>query len=107
MIYYNVSEVLNIAATYAWIEGKDTENDTYLGARQISAPKATVNINWQPIDNANLALNYLYVGDRKKFAPVDSKYVGDNGHIESYYVFNMSGDYKFSQDWSAFIGIEN
>lgn len=105
--FYNVSEELDITATYAWIEGKDTKNDAYLGARQISAPKATVNINWQPIDNANLAVNYLYVGDRKKFAKVDGKYVGDNGPIDSYHVFNLSGNYGFSQDLTAFIGIEN
>jgi iron complex outermembrane receptor protein len=105
--FYNFSKEIDITATYAWVEGKDTKNDTYLGAKQISAPKATVNINWQPIDNANLALSYLYVGDRKKFAPVDGKYVGDNGPIDSYHVLNMSGNYGFSQDWVVFIGIEN
>lgn len=105
--FYNFSKEIDITATYAWIEGKDTKNDTYLGAKQISAPKGTVNINWQPIDNANLTLSYLYVGDRKKFAPVDDKYVGDKGPIDSYHVFNMSGNYGFNQDWTAFIGIEN
>jgi len=105
--FYDFSEEIDVTATYAWIEGKDTENDTYLGARQISAPKATVNINWQPVDNANLALNYLYVGDRDKFDPVDGAYVGDTGPIDSYHVFNMSGNYTFSQDWTAFMGIEN
>lgn len=105
--FYNFSKEIDITATYAWVEGKDTKNDTYLGAKQISAPKATVNINWQPIDNATLALSYLYVGDRKKFAPVDGKYVGDNGPIDSYHVLNMSGNYGFSQDWVVFIGIEN
>lgn len=105
--YYSVNEELNITATYAWIEGKDTQNDTYLGARQISAPKGTVNINWQPIDNATIALNYLYVGDRKKFDPVDGKYNGDQGPIDSYHVVNLSGDYNLSQGWVAFVGIEN
>lgn len=105
--FYNFSKEIDITATYAWIEGKDTKNDTYLGAKQISAPKGNVNINWQPIDNANLTLSYLYVGDRKKFAPVDDKYVGDKGPIDSYHVFNMSGNYGFNQDWTAFIGIEN
>jgi iron complex outermembrane receptor protein len=104
---YNINESLDLTATYAWIEGKDTENDTYLGARQISAPKGTVNINWQPIDDANLALSYLYVGDRKKFAPVDDKYNGDQGPIDSYHVVNMSGDYGLSQGWVVFFGIEN
>jgi iron complex outermembrane receptor protein len=105
--FYNFSKEIDITATYAWIEGKNTKNDTYLGAKQISAPKGTVNINWQPIDNANLTLSYLYVGDRKKFAPVDDKYVGDKGPIDSYHVFNMSGNYGFNKDWTVFIGIEN
>ena len=105
--FYNVSETLDITATYAWIEGKDTANDVYLGARQISAPKATVNINWQPIDDANLNISYLYVGDRKKFEPVNGEYVGDKAPIDSYHVVNLSGNYYFNQDWSAFIGVEN
>jgi len=105
--FYNFSKEIDITATYAWVEGKDTKNDTYLGAKQISAPKATVNINWQPIDNANLALSYLNVQDRKKFSPVDRAYVGDTGPIDGYNVFNMSGNYVFNQDLTAFIGIEN
>jgi iron complex outermembrane receptor protein len=107
VVYYNVSKALNINASYAWIEGKDTKNDIYLGARQISAPKGTISVNWQPIDDASLALSYLYVGDRKKFDPVDGKYVGDKGPIDSYHVVNLSGNYVFSQGWSAFMGIEN
>ena len=104
---YNMSNELDITATYAWVEGKDTENNIYLGAKQISAPKATVNVNWQPIDNANLSLTYLYVADRKKFEPADGKFVGDKGPIDSYHIFNVSGNYEFNQDWSAFVSIEN
>jgi len=104
---YNISKELDITATYAWVEGKDTENDVYLGAKQISAPKATVNVNWQPLDDTYLSLTYLYVGDRKKFSPVDGKYVGDKGPIDSYHIVNVSGNYEISQDWSAFVGIEN
>lgn len=104
---YNLSKDLDITATYAWVEGKDTKNDVYLGAKQISAPKATVNVNWQPLDKAHLSLTYLYVGDRKKFAPVDGKYVGDKGPIDSYQIFNVSGNYEFAQGWSAFVGVEN
>lgn len=104
---YDFSKKIDVTATYAWVEGKDSKNDIYLGASQISAPKATVNINWQPIENANLAFSYLYVGDRKKFAPVDGKYFDDKGPIDSYHVFNLSGNYSFSQDLVAFIGIEN
>ncbi len=104
---YNVSDSLDITATYAWVEGKDTEEDIYLGAKQISAPKGTVNVNWQPLDNANLSLTYLYVGDRDKFDTVDGEHVGDKGPIDSYHIFNVSGNYEFNQGWSAFVGVEN
>ncbi|WP_426360297.1 TonB-dependent receptor [Pseudocolwellia sp. HL-MZ19] len=104
---YNMSDELDITATYAWVEGKDTANDIYLGAQQISAPKGTVNVNWQPLENASLSLTYLYVGDRKKFTPEDGVYLGTNGPVDSYHIFNVSGNYEINQDWSAFIGIEN
>jgi len=107
LAHYTFSPELNLTATYAWVEGKDTANDVYLGAKQISAPKGTVNVNWRPVDNANVSVSYLYVGDRKKFDKVDGQYVGDKGPIDSYHVINLSGNYSFDDAWSAFIGIEN
>ncbi len=104
---YTFSNDLDVTATYAWVEGKDTANDVYLGAKQISAPKGTINVNWSPVDEANLSLTYLYVGDRKRFDKVDGEYVGDKGPIDSYHVVNVSGHYNFAQNWDAFIGIEN
>ncbi|MGB2740894.1 MAG: TonB-dependent receptor [Cognaticolwellia sp.] len=107
LAYYKVNAELNFTATYAWVEGKDTANDIYLGAQKISAPKGTININWQPINNANIAVSYLYVGDRKKFDKVDGQYVGDTGPIDSYQIVNISGSYTLDDDWSTFVGIEN
>jgi len=107
LAHYKFNSELNVTATYAWVEGKDTANDIYLGAQQISAPKGTININWQPMDNANVAVTYLYVGDRKKFDQVDGQYVGDKGPVDSYHIVNLSGSYNLSDDWSGFIGIEN
>jgi len=107
LVAYDFSSSLDIVATYTWLEGKDTKNDVYLGAKQISAPKGTININWQPLDNAHLSLTYLYVGDRKKFEPVDGLYVGDKGPISHYQIVNVSGSYTLAEQWSAFIGVEN
>ena len=104
---YTFTNDLDMTATYAWTEGKDTKNDVYLGARQISAPKGTINVNWSPVDEANLTLTYLYVGDRKRFEKKDGEYVGDQGPIDSYHIVNVSGHYNFAQNWDAFIGIEN
>jgi len=107
LINYTINDAWAVNATYSWVEGKNTEADVYLGAKQISPPKATINLNWNPNNDISLALNYLYVGDRKRFEPVDGKYVGDQGPIESYQIVNLSGNYDFANDWSAFIGVEN
>ncbi|HBY88162.1 MAG TPA: ligand-gated channel protein [Colwellia sp.] len=107
LINYDISDAWAVNATYSWVEGKNTEADVYLGAKQISPPKATVNVNWNPNSDISIAINYLYVGDRKRFEPVDGKYVGDQGPIDSYQVVNLSGNYNFASDWSAFIGVEN
>ena len=107
LINYDINEAWAVNATYSWVEGKNTEADVYLGAKQISPPKATVNINWNPNNDISLALNYLYVGDRKRFDPVDGEYVGDQGPIDSYQIVNLSGNYDFANDWSVFIGVEN
>jgi iron complex outermembrane receptor protein len=107
LVNYTISDAWAVNATYSWVEGKNTEADVYLGAKQISPPKATINLNWNPNNDISVAVNYLYVGDRKRFEPVDGKYVGDQGPIESYQIVNASGSYNFAQDWSAFVGIEN
>lgn len=107
LINYDISDAWAVNATYSWVEGKNTEADVYLGAKQISPPKATVNVNWTPNSDVSVAINYLYVGDRKRFEAVDGKYVGDQGPIDSYQVVNLSGNYNFANDWSAFIGVEN
>jgi iron complex outermembrane receptor protein len=107
LMNYTINTNWAVNATYSWVEGKNTEADVYLGAKQISPPKATINLNWNPNNDVSVAVNYLYVGDRKRFEPVDGKYVGDQGPIESYQIVNVSGNYDFAQDWSAFIGIEN
>ncbi|NQZ26141.1 MAG: TonB-dependent receptor [Colwellia sp.] len=107
LINYDINDAWAVNVTYSWVEGKNTEADVYLGAKQISPPKATVNINWNPNNDISLALNYLYVGDRKRFEPVDGEYVGDQGPIDSYQIVNLSGNYDFANDLSAFIGVEN
>jgi iron complex outermembrane receptor protein len=107
LVNYTINDAWAVNATYSWVEGKNTEADVYLGAKQISPPKATINLNWNPNNDISVALNYLYVSDRKRFEPVDGEYVGDQGPIESYQIVNLSGNYNFAQDWSAFIGVEN
>ncbi|MBB1416697.1 TonB-dependent receptor [Pseudoalteromonas sp. SG44-1] len=108
LVDYTISANLKLLATYSYVEGKNTEADVYLGSKQISPPKATANLNWQPSDAMSLTLSYLYVGDRKRFAANDDgKYVGDQGPVENYNIFNLSGQYQFADNWQGFAGIEN
>lgn len=103
---YEVSDSLKVGGGYSWLEGKDTEKDAYLGAKQISAPKLTAYADWQPTAQSKLSLSYLHVGDRDRFEPVDGDYVGDQGPINSYDVVNLSGRYYFDA-WEVYAGIEN
>jgi len=108
LVDYKINPTLKLVATYSYVEGKNTEDDIYLGSRQISPPKGTANLNWQPNDELSLTVSYLYVGSRKRFEPnADGDYVGDQGPISSYNLFNLSGRYNFSEDWQAFMGVEN
>ena len=107
LVNYQWTDSLSVNATYSWVEGKDTDKDTYLGARQISAPKGTINLRWQALENASLSVNYLYVGDRKRFEKNDKGlWVGDQGPIDSYHVVNLSGQYSF-ESFELYAGIEN
>ncbi|MDI4668655.1 TonB-dependent receptor [Pseudoalteromonas shioyasakiensis] len=108
LVDYKINPTLKLVATYSYVEGKNTEEDIYLGSRQISPPKGTANLNWQPNDELSLTVSYLYVGSRKRFEPnADGDYVGDQGPISSYNLFNLSGRYNFSDNWQAFMGVEN
>ena len=103
---YQIFDNLGADLSYSWVEGKDTEKDIYLDGQVISAPKFTASLNWQPMDEANIAVNYLYVGDRKRFEPLNGEYVGAQGPISAYNLVNLSGSYQWQQ-WQFSLGVEN
>lgn len=103
---YPISETLKLHATASKVEGKNTETNEPLGGRQISAPKVTLQLNWQPSDNTQLMTNILYVADRKKFNQQNNQWVGDQGPVNSYYTVNLSASHQID-NWQLFAGIEN
>jgi len=107
LVNYQILDNLDLSSSYSWVEGKNTELDVYLGGKDISAPKGTINVNWQPVAGARVNLNYLYVGDRKRFARVEGEYVGDQGPVDSYHLLNVNGSYDLGNQWQIFMGIEN
>ncbi|MBS3797820.1 TonB-dependent receptor [Pseudoalteromonas sp. BDTF-M6] len=105
---YRFSPAWRTTLTYAYVEGKNTQDDVYLGAKQISPPKATANLQWQPSRETSLSLTLLYVGNRKRFEPnADGDYVGDQGPVNDYLVVNVSGQHQFTEQLNAYFGVEN
>lgn len=108
LVNYAITPQLKLVATYSYVEGKDTQADEYLGAKQISPPKATANLAWQASDDIALTFSYLYVGDRKRFDKNEQgQYVGDQGPVSSYDIVNLSGQYQITPQWSSYFGVEN
>lgn len=101
-----VTDRLDAGITYSSVEGKNTANDVYLGGSQISPPKLTAHLDWQPTAVSGLALTYLRVGSRNRFATIEGEYQGDQGPVKNYDVLNLSGYYQI-EDWRVFAGIEN
>ncbi|WP_440053769.1 TonB-dependent receptor [Pseudoalteromonas sp. T1lg65] len=108
LVDYKINAELNLVATYSFVEGKNTKDNSYLGSRQISPAKFTANLNWQPSDALSMSLSYLYVGNRKRFdIGENGRYSVDQGPITNYNIFNFSGKYQFAPNWQGFVGIEN
>ncbi|MBB1426045.1 TonB-dependent receptor [Shewanella sp. SG44-2] len=103
---YRVLDNLNTGLSYSWVEGKDTETDTYIDGGTISPPKLTAYISWQPVEEASIGINYMYVGDRDRFESVDGAYIGSQGPIENYNVVNLTSSYQLN-NWQLSLGVEN
>jgi len=104
---YRLSDAWQLSAAYGYAEGKDTENNTYLGARQISAPKLTASARYRVNADATVSMYWLHVFNRDRFsANADGFYTGDEGPVSSYDVINLSANYQIN-NWQLFAGIEN
>ncbi|MDP2559707.1 TonB-dependent receptor [Psychrobium sp. 1_MG-2023] len=103
---YHINDELSLSAGYAWVEGKNTEDDVYLGGKQIGAPKFNTTLSYLPSQDSRISVNYLRVFDRKRFDAVDGKYAGTNGPVSGYDLVNLSGHYQLDE-WQLYGGIEN
>ncbi len=104
---YDINDAWTMNAAYGYTEGKDQLNDIYLGARQISAPKLTSGLRYQPSDQLHLAVTWLHVFSRDRFeANEQGFYTGDQGPISSYDLVNLSASYDYNA-WQFFAGINN
>ena len=106
-VNYQATDQLDVAATYSYNEGKNTEKDVYLGQKQISAPVFTTSVNYQPTEKSKVSVSYFHVGNRSRFEQVDGKWVGDQGPIKSYGIVNLSGHYDVNERIKVYGGVEN
>ncbi len=105
---WQINEQLRLVSTYSISEGKDTENNLYLGGKYISPAKTTLHLNWTPYQDTSVNINYVYVDSRKRFAPdEDGNYVGDQGPVSAYDLVNVNAKYQLTAAWQTFVGIEN
>lgn len=106
-VNYQATDQLDVAATYSYNEGKNTEKDVHLGQKQISAPVFTTSVNYQPTEKSKVSVSYFHVGNRSRFEQVDGKWVGDQGPIKSYGIVNLSGHYDVNERIKVYGGVEN
>lgn len=103
---YQASDALELGATYSWVEGKDPDSGEYLDGRKIAPPKFTAYLDWQALEALNLSVNYLAVGDRDRFEPINGLYSGAQGPVSDYDIFNLSSSYS-QGGWLYSLGVEN
>ncbi|WP_439881634.1 TonB-dependent receptor [Pontibacter sp. MBLB2868] len=112
-----VSDKLTIGANAAYSEGKvDLNNndkfndveDSYLNGTRIPPFKSTAYVNFKPTAKLNLNLQWIYSGERDKFAR-NSKggYNSGEGPVQAFNIFNLAGSYQVSQKLNLSLGIEN
>ncbi|MDO6427091.1 TonB-dependent receptor [Thalassotalea sp. 1_MG-2023] len=105
-VSYQISDTLKLNATASKVEGTNTATNEHLGGKQISSPKATLQVNWQPNQDTQMMATLLYVADRNKFEQQNGEWVGDQGPIDSYFTVNLSANHQLG-DWQLFAGVEN
>ncbi len=109
---------LSMGASYARVEGKIDGNndqdfedleDKYLNSTRISAPKATAFLALKPLNNWDLRVDYVFSGDRKRFAanPGTGAFLFGEGPINQFEIFNLSSTLKVASHTRLNLGIEN
>jgi iron complex outermembrane receptor protein len=113
-ITYQVVRNLDISASYSYLEGKaDTAKtggsyNVYLNGRRIAPPKMTAAVNYRPLKDLELRLQYMGVNGRNRFEK-NSKgvYNGNEGRVKAYNLVNFNANYRMTPHTMLTLGIEN
>lgn len=100
-----------IGASYSFVEGKSEQEDgtkVYMNGTRIAPPKATAYLAFRPSTSFDVKLNWVYTGDRDRFAIRDNGLYGNSeGPVESISLLNLSALYKINSKFLLGIGVEN
>lgn len=112
---YQVFRNLDISASYSYVEGKSDTAKTggsynvYLNGRRIAPPKVTGSINYRPLKDLELRLQYMGVNGRNRFEKnvTTGLYNGNEGRVKAYNLVNFNANYKVTPRTMLTLGIEN
>ncbi|MCW8193743.1 TonB-dependent receptor [Proteobacteria bacterium 005FR1] len=100
---FQAADNVELGATYSRVEGENPDNDEYLDARKIAPSKFTAFVDWQPLADLSIGVNYLLVGSRDRFDP---PYTFGKAPVERYDIVNLTGSYQY-QNLTFSVGVEN
>ncbi|GGE45896.1 iron complex outermembrane receptor protein [Pedobacter psychrotolerans] len=107
----NVSPQWSLGGSYSYTEGKaEQANGTkvYMNGLRIAPPKATAYLTYRPVSALDLKLFWVYTGSRDRFdVRANGLFANSEGDVKEVSLFNLSAGYRFSQKWSAGLGVEN
>lgn len=107
----NFSPQWALGGSYAYTEGKaEQANGTkvYMNGLRIAPPKATAYLTYRPVSALDLKLFWVYTGSRDRFdVRANGLFANSEGDVKEVSLFNLSAGYRFSQKWSAGLGVEN
>lgn len=102
---------LKAGANISWFEGKlKSESgkwDTYMSNISIPAAKIAMYVNYQPIRNTYINLQYIHTGKRDRFSPNSSGiYQEGEGRVNRINLVNLSAGANI-KSWNFNLGVSN
>jgi iron complex outermembrane recepter protein len=108
---------LVVGAGFSYMEGKadinknsdyDDAEDVYLTGRRITPLKLVSHIKYSPSSRMFTNLEWIYSGERKRFAPLaNGTYRFGEGPVDAYGIINLTAGYKMTNGLNFFAGVEN
>lgn len=102
----DISSTLQLDAGYAYVEATNAVTDAPLLRRPRHAWSA--GLVWQPVEALSLSARYQNTGARRDVTyDDDGFFVSGNAPVAGYELVNISGQWRFSEQLSAYVTVTN